>query len=381
MPIIDHAVKGATMRVSTQTHQSGYTIIELMIAITLGLLLLAGLTTVFVQNNQSSNEIERVNQQAENGRYAMQLLTSDLSNAGYLAEFNPTALTTPIAKPDPCLTTVSDLKSALPLAIQGYDNDNVTSSTLSCISDLRAGTDILVVRRASNCAVGDAGCDAVVSGTPYFQASTCSSAAELSSSNISNYYVLDTNTANLTLHKKDCNPPTTAGTIAPYHQYLTHIYFIANNDKTGDGIPTLKRAELGSSGFTIIPLVEGIENLQTEYGIDGINTDGTVSTITGSPAVFKADPDSLHSCNSASTPTCTFYWRNTVAAKIYLLARNLTTTAGYNDQKTYYLGLKADGTVNSVSSSSDAVAYPSAYKRHVYTSVVRLNNVAGRNTP
>ncbi len=378
MPITDHAFKGTTMSVNTQTYQGGYTIIELMIAITLGLLLLAGLTTVFVQNNQSSNEIERVNQQAENGRYAMQLLTSDLSNAGYLAELNPTALTTPTAKPDPCLTTVSDLKSALPLAIQGYDNDNVASTPTCISSDLRAGTDILVVRRASNCAVGDAGCDAEVSGAPYFQASTCSSATELSSSDITHYYALDTNTANLTLHQKNCNPPTAAGTIAPHQQYLTHIYFIANNDKTGDGIPTLKRAELGSSGFTIVPLIEGIENLQIEYGIDGINADGTVAaTKTGSPAVFKADPDSLHSCDAASSPTCTFYWRNTVAAKIYLLARNLTTTAGYNDQKTYYLGLKADGTTNSVGASSS----DNAYKRHVFTSVVRLNNVAGRNTP
>ncbi|WP_081741375.1 PilW family protein [Tolumonas lignilytica] len=383
MPIINHALKRATIGVNTQTHQGGYTIIELMIAVTLGLLLLAGLTTVFVQNNQSSNEIERANQQAENGRYAMQLLTYDLSNAGYLVEFNPTALTTPTAKPDPCLTAVSDLKSALPLSIQGYDSDNAASTPTCISSDLRLGTDILVVRRASNCAVGDTGCDAVVSGAPYFQASTCGSATELSSSNIANYYALDTNTANLTLHKKDCNPPTVTGTVAPYHQYLTHIYFIANNDKTGDGIPTLKRAELGSSGFTIVPLVEGIENLQIEYGIDGINTDGTVAaTKTGSPAMFTADPDSLHSCNAASSPTCTFYWRNTVATKIYLLARNLTTTAGYSDNKTYYLGLKADGTTaNTVSSSSDAVAYPSAYKRHVYTSVVRLNNVAGRNTP
>lgn len=362
------------MTVSNKAHQRGYSIIELMVAITLGLLILAGLTTIFVQNSQARNEIERANQQVENGRYAMQLLTDDLRNAGYLAEFNPGLLATPTAKPDPCATAVADLITALPIAVQGYDNDN-SASKPSCLSDIRSGTDILVIRRASTCAVGDTDCDAVVSGAPYFQASGCSSATELSSTNVANYYVLDTDATKLTLHQKDCNPPTVAGTVAPYHQYRTHIYFIANNDKNGDGIPTLKRAELGATGFTIVPLVEGIENLQIEYGIDTAAT-ATPPAPTGAPALFTADPDSFNGCKATTTPTCTAYWRNTVAAKINLLARNTTGTAGYSTDKTYSMGLKADGTtVNTVGPFSDA------YKRHVYASVVRLNNTAGRNTP
>ena len=340
----------------------GFTIVELLIAVTLGLVILAGLIAVLVNNIRARDEIERANQQIENGRYAMQVLTDDLRNAGYLAEFNPRVLSTPSTKPDPCVTTIAALKVALPLSVQGYDNG---AGAPTCISDLRAGTDILVIRRVSTCAVGDTDCDPVLSGAPYFQASACNSSSELGSTNSANYFALDTNIANLTLHKKDCNPPTTAGTLAPYYQYRIHIYFVANNDKNGDGIPTLKRAELGSSGFSIIPLVEGIENLQIEYGLD--------TAATGAPALFTADPDSYSSCIPA---VCAGYWKNAVAAKVFLLARNLTTSSAYSDNKVYTLGIKADGsTANTFGPFNDA------YKRHAYSAEVRLNNSAGRNMP
>jgi type IV pilus assembly protein PilW len=335
---------------------TGYTIVELMVAMTIGLIVLAALITIFVNNSRARAEIERANQQTENGRYAMQLLTDDLHNAGYLAELNPLPLPSPATKPDACATDLLTLNSAVPIAVQGYDNG---VNAPSCLLDLRPGTDILVIRRASTCAVGDLGCDAYVAGAPYLQASSCGSTAELASGSTGTYYALDTDTANLTRHKKDCTAAS------PWHQYRTHIYFIANNDKAGDGIPTLKRAELGAGGFTIVPLVEGIENLQIEYGLD------TSVPTSGSSAVYTADPDSYNSC---APSVCVGYWRNTVTAKVSLLARNTTRTAGYVDTKTYTLGLNADGTVNAVGPLGDG------YKRHTYESVVRLNNISGRNT-
>ena len=347
-------ISAGTARARTQ--QSGYTIIELMISVTIGLIILAGLVSIFANNSRTRGEIERANQQTENGRYALQLITDDLHNAGYLAEFNPIPLATPAAKPDPCDASVAVLNSALPLAVQGYDNG---ATVPTCLNDVRAGTDILVVRHASTCAVGSAGCDANVAGAAYFQTSGCNSATELASGNVATYFVLDTNAASFTRHKKDCL------TVANVYQYRTHIYFVANDDQAGDGIPTLKRAELGVATFNIVPLVEGIENLQIEYGLD------TGTPTIGSPAAYTADPDSYVPC-AASPTNC---WRNTVAAKINVLARNTTTTPGYVDNKAYTLGLNFNGTANVVGPFNDA------YKRHAYESAVKLHNPAGRNTP
>ena len=83
------------------------------------------------------------------------------------------------------------------------------------------------------------------------------------------------------------------------YQFRTHIYFIANNDKPGDGIPTLKRAELGPGAFTIVPLVEGVENLQLEYGLD------TAVPTTGTPAVYTADPNTYNGCAARSPASVT----------------------------------------------------------------------------
>jgi type IV pilus assembly protein PilW len=359
-----------------QTQQFGYTIIELMIAITISLIILASLVAIFANNSRTRAEIERANQQTENGRYALQLITDDLHTAGYFAEFNPAPLPTPGAttggaKPDPCDTTVAGLNSNLPLAVQGYDNGLTPApAAWTCGSsasiDLRPGTDILVVRHASTCALGSAGCDLTVANAAYFQTSGCNSPTELGSGNVATYYVLDTNAASFTLHQKDCL------TLASQYQYRTNIYFVANNDNAGDGIPTLKRLELGLNGnsFSIVPLVEGIENLQIEYGLD------TSVPTTGSPAVYNANPDTYSTPTyTACTALPTSCWRNVVAAKINILARNTSTTQGYVDTKTYTLGLNADGTANTVG------PFNNAYKRHAYESVVVLNNPAGRNTP
>lgn len=355
------------MKFKSKTVQAGLSLIELMIALTLGLFLFLGLTVIAVNNIQSGDEVERANQQIENGRFALAMLSDDLGNAGYFAEFNPSLLATPAAKPDPCATTLASLSAAIPLAVQGYDNG---ASSPSCLTDVKANTDILVIRRVSTCAVGATGCDAAVTNAPYFQSSRCGSTTELGTTSgtySGTFYSLDTTAANLTLHMKDCTAT------APTYQYITRIYYIANNDKASDGIPTLKRAELGNTaapgGFTIVPLVEGIEDMQIEYGLDN------PTSTTGAPVVFTADPDSYNSCTSATSPTCTAYWKNTVAAKIHLLARNTTVTRNYTSAKTFAMGLSASG-----SAVVDG-PYSDSYKRHVYETTVRLGNVAGRNTP
>ena len=355
------------MRSARQSHylysSRGYTLVELMVSITIGLMVLAALVTLFAGNSRQRAEVERANEQTDNGRYALQLLSEDLRDAGYLASFNPGTVTgpnpqlvIPVALPNACATNLATLNSAIALAVQGYDNG---ANAPGCLADLRGGTDILVVRRASTCAVGTAGCDPQVAGDVYLQASGCT--AEFTAGT---YYALDTSALNLNLHQKDCV------TAAPLYQYRTHIYFIANDDKPGDGIPTLMRAELGVVGgalaFSIVPLVEGVENLQLEYGLD------TSVPTTGSPALYVANPNTYNGCAPA---VCVSNWRNTVAVEIDLLARNQTTTQGYQDTKTYTLGVTAAGVANVVGPFNDG------FKRHVYSTVARLYNPAGRNSP
>lgn len=341
---------------------AGFSLIELMISITVGLLILVSLMAVFLQGSKARGQNDRTSRQIESGRYAMQLLTRELQQAGYFGYFNPSlesgaALPTPAVKPNACDTSLTSLVAALPLQVQGYDE---ALDAPSCLSDVRSGSDILVIRRISSCIPGSSNCDALVSGDYVFQSSQCDSPTELGAVPAV-YFKLTNVSGGSTLHKRNCTSP------ADVNRYLVRIYFVANNNKPGDGIPTLKRAELGPSGFTILPLVDGIETLQLQFGLD-LNTPKT-----GAPSVFTADPDALSACSAVTTPRCTDYWRSVVAINVQLLARNLDAAAGFTDTKTYTLGLKADGMAKVMGPFNDA------YGRQLHQAVTRLNNPSGRS--
>ena len=321
---------------SSPSKNRGFSLIELMVGIALGLLVVAGVGTIFANNYRTRSETEKTNLQIENGRYATQLLTDEMRMAGYYGELDPTSVTTPSALPDPCDTTT--LVSAVALPVQGVDN---AAAAPACISDLKTGTDIFVDRRASSCVQGVSGC---ASGSyVYFQTSLCSTSA--------GQYLISTSTGNFNnLTAKDCATP------ADIRSYRTNIYFIANNNQAGDGIPTLKVAELGGNGlFTITPLVAGIDQLQIEYGID-TNGDSI-------PDVYTSDPGNYNGCTGVA---CQNYWRNVVTARLYILARNTQPSGGFTDTHVYTAGGNTYG------------PYNDAYKRHLYTSLVRFNNIAGR---
>ena len=57
---------------------------------------------------------------------------------------------------------------------------------------------------------------------------------------------------------------------------------------------------------------------------------------------------------------------NVTAVKMYVLARNREPSRGYTDTKTYQLGETSLGPFND------------HYKRHVFSTVVRLPNISGR---
>src|SRR5258708_12660741 len=68
---------------------SGLTLIELMIAMTISLLVLAALVSVFVNMSRSTNEMAKANSLIENGRFAVELLQDDLVHAGYWGGYVP----------------------------------------------------------------------------------------------------------------------------------------------------------------------------------------------------------------------------------------------------------------------------------------------------
>ena len=64
-------------------HQSGLTMLELMVSLALGLLLLTGVGTIYVGSNQTYRVQEQNARLQESGRYALELIGRNLRQAGY----------------------------------------------------------------------------------------------------------------------------------------------------------------------------------------------------------------------------------------------------------------------------------------------------------
>lgn len=332
--------------------QMAFSLIELMVSITLGLMVLGALATVFSDTSRARAELQRSSEQIDNGRYAIGVLSEDLRVAGYYGELNVAALMVPAALPDVCSNDPAAWVAGIPVHVQGFDEGLAVPSCVP--TSLKSGTDVLVVRRARTCIAGVAGCDAVAAAEPYLQVALCGEAPS------SHVLGIAADTA-FPLMLKDC--ATTAG----LRRYTVHIYFVSNDNGYGRSVPTLKRLEFTGTGYTEVPLVEGIERLQIEYGLD---TNGD-----GSPDYYTSDPTNFTyaGCTSCSPPN---NWANVVTAKLHVLSRTLEPSPGYLDNKTYELGADANGAPVTLGPFNDS------YRRHVYSAAVRLMNPSGRrDTP
>lgn len=379
----------------------GFSLVELMVAMAIGLAVLGGLVTIFSNSSTAYGDLEKTAQQIENGRYAMDLLSQDLRHAGFYGQFQGT-VAAPAALPDPCeVANVGNLNGALAFPVQGVNAPNLTTApaapgtcgaALLPAANLAPGSDLLVIRRADS---------AVITTPPtlnevYLQANPLEAQVQLGdptgfsfgSLNPDNSVALIGTSASgayapAIILKKDNAPGTPAAQIvtaprvaADIRKFHVHVYFVAPcsvpqdgsdictgaADDGGQAIPTLKRLELtsgaGGPAMRIVPLVEGVEKLQLDYGSDSLPAainPATQSKGDGVPDAYVAAPALAD-------------WQNIVAIRVHLVGRTpRPASSGHTDTKVYSLGL-----------AGTTAAANDAFNRHVFTAMVRLVDVGGR---
>ncbi|WP_439887517.1 PilW family protein [Pseudomonas sp. MBLB4123] len=64
--------------------QAGFSIVELMVALVLGLLLMTGIIQVFLSSRQTYAANEAIGRMQENGRFALEFISRSARNAGYV---------------------------------------------------------------------------------------------------------------------------------------------------------------------------------------------------------------------------------------------------------------------------------------------------------
>jgi type IV pilus assembly protein PilW len=337
-----HPIRIASDRTWARRHL-GFSLVELMVGLAIGMILVAGLSLLFANTSRSGSELEKSIRQIENGRYAVELLRDDLALAGYYGEVPGNFIS--YADPSVCATALSDLgwdkttpsDPKVPLPIKGLTTTELAALPTDCIKNYRSGTVAFATHRLGTDAIAPASMPA---NTPHVQTSRCNTDP------VTDPFILSSTLADFNkLHDFSCSG------LNAVRRYVSRIYYIANcNECDSDTTPTLKMAELRGTEMVTVPLAEGIENMVLEYGFD---TGG------GVPGKFRID---LNSDTTAPDSK----WANVVAVRLHLLSRTTESTAGYNDAgKSYVLG--------PVSIDGDN----SGFKRRVYTATVRLNNVAG----
>jgi type IV pilus assembly protein PilW len=381
-------------RLSPNARQRGLSLIELMIAITLGLLVLAGLTTVFVTASESQRELQRSAQQIENGRYAMDVLSNDVNLAGFYGRYS--AYSDPAAIPDPCITgNEAALTTSLRTPIQAFlaaDQSSIpslagtTCGTYLTAANLHPGSDILVIRRVETTTLRYPGDGFTPAVTAADTMTTNEVYTQTNPKDVSLFFGAGTAVS-------DATPATVLqrnGKAESVRKLRVHIYFVApcslpagaacsSSDDGGTPVPTLKRLELTVSGgartFNVVPISEGIQAFKVELGID--NSPNAVNACT----TRKGDgaPD-LYLPNSTTAAISVADLAGVVSAKVWIIARSPQATPGFTDTKTYAVATPSTvlgaGTVAGTGLTYGP--YNDGYKRHAFFSELRAVNPSSR---
>lgn len=293
--------------------QSGFGLVELMIAMTLGLVLLGSVGYVFLASRAAFRVTDNLSRLQENARYALDVMGRDIRMAGYVGCGNIASMTVKIVAnpPVPPMTAEN--------ALIGYDNGAGWTNP-SGVTRV-AGTDVLSIMGAFGGDVNLAGnlapsnANIQINGNPngfktddVLIVTNCSNADVFkvtnnpgSSGTVTLAHGTSTNTGNRT---------GTYGTDAFVMRMEQFTYFIGTNPA---GNPALYRITLSGQAEE---LVENVQNMQLRYGLDA-NADGAVDSYTDTPGnwtqvvsvtvnLLMRSPD-----NNLSTATQSLTFNNT----------------------------------------------------------------------
>lgn len=282
---------------------TGFTLIELIIALGMGLVLIAGVVIFFIQNNRSAVQDEEISRVLENGRFVMRYLSRELAMSGFWGKFLDVDTTTDdvsVSVDQDCGNGVDDWAMDLD-AIQFLNNISAASvaAAFECLpsTDVVAGTDVWAVKRVADAVTEDAD---LVADQMYMRTNGVA--------------------AIMFLGGAVGTPPALTGAVTNW-SYIPQIFYIRDYSvTTTDGVPSLCRAYLDNSSppdMTSECLVDGVENMQLEFGIDD-DDDFIANYYTGAPTVSEI--------------------ADAVSARIYVLVRSVNEVPNYTNDKIYTLG-------------------------------------------
>ncbi|WP_105190140.1 PilW family protein [Pseudoalteromonas sp. T1lg48] len=331
---------------------AGYTLLELMIAMVVGLFLLGGVMFTYLSMKVTTSDTVEMGELQETGRIALDILGKDLAMAGFFGRLNLDSLTTADtsdldALGTDCAGGANNGSFPSAAAVTNfrvlYGEEAQSANALGCINDAKAGSDVIQIKRALGTEVSGQALDA-------------------------NQYYVQTTLADARFIEGDGNviPFELGKGVWPYEHV---VYYISEQSYTSGGknitVPVLMRKRLttdadgaGNGGMRSESVLEGVENIRFLYGIDQ-NGNGNVD--------FYRDASQM-------TPTD---WQQSGPRSIKTVQVSVLVRATEEDNniqltnQTYVLG-------GDNAATQRRLTYTDNYRRMVFVSTFKLNN-AGSN--
>ena len=246
------------MKVFFQAKQRGLSLVELMVAMVLGLLLIGGVLQIFLSSKKTYTTNLALSKVQESGRFAMEFLTFDTRNVSYRGECvgNLNNLPSPLS---------NDERYSLVSGIEGWDDSEADSALPKWFSTSKLpGTDIVLLKHAANSA------GVTLAAAPTSDTITTTTTTKLASGTL--LVISEPVGCDIFQNQKSAASSSISSASkfrfsysqkADLLKYQSSVYYIDNGS---NNIPSLWRVRYDNpSDIVTEELVEGIQNMQIKY--------------------------------------------------------------------------------------------------------------------
>jgi len=312
--------------------QRGMTLVELTVAMAIGLFLIGGALYVFSQSKNSYRASDSLARLQESARFALDTIEPDIRLARFWGlNSEPALVRNPAGLTTTCDGTVptwalTDLSAAVQVL---EDPDDIECPTFN--DALREDSDVLILQHAEP-----------------WQANVEPLADP-------NRLQVQTTLADGVLFNDGVEP---FGAVASTNNVTINAYYVSNESSFDPALPSLRRLVLGPNAeFDDQEVIPGVENLQVQLGVDTDRdgdvdryVDGDHPLVTFGAAGF--DPDG-----------------RVVAVRLWMLVATPADDPAWTDERRY---ATPDEDLGELAAGSDG--YPATFRRLQVAKTIYLNN-------
>lgn len=302
-------------RSSTLRDAAAFSLVELLVAMTIGLAVLAGALSAIVQARNAYAALESTARLQESGRYALGLIEADVRMSGHLGLIAHASLVGnlrgPLTDPDggevPLAGCSNSWATDLVRPLTGWDHTlGRWPLDAACRPNggWRGGTDVLVVRRASADRIAQSAASLRSFAGQVLLATTRNSGQVFVADALGTFPP-----------GFDAPDPPDAPPLADTRRLLVHAYYISSGSSESAALPSLRRKRLVSGpAVQDEEILPGVEDLQVQFGVD-TDADLAVDRYVNADELAEAD--------------------RVVSARIWLRVRSGDRDAGWDDRTRY----------------------------------------------